>query len=180
MFFWYRAKKHGFWIEITSFHCCRLPFRSYKPLYVFWGRSGGAIIRVSGTAFALEVFLGRGWRLCGGEKYILVFMTSCSLSSGITLICPGSRTKKGARSVDGFRCCSSFSACWLIIQCWWATHWVLMSRSLSIFMKNESNRLNFSALYYGKNARHAYLGRAGLSYLWNPRRWDFIHAVWWL
>ena len=30
-----------------------------------------------------------------GEKYILVFMTSCSLSSGITLICPGSRTKKG-------------------------------------------------------------------------------------
>lgn len=31
----------------------------------------------------------------GGGKYILVFMTSCSLSSGITLICPGSRTKKG-------------------------------------------------------------------------------------
>ena len=61
----------------------------------FGGRPDGAIIRVSGTAFALEVVLGKGWRLCGGEKYILVFMTSCSLSFGITLICPGSRTKKG-------------------------------------------------------------------------------------
>ena len=52
-----------------------------------------------------------------------------------------------------------------------------MSRSLSIFMKNESNRLNFSALCYGENVRHAYLGMAGLSHLWNPRRLDFIHAV---
>ena len=32
----------------------------------FGGRPGGEIIRVSGTAFALEVVLGRGWRLCGG------------------------------------------------------------------------------------------------------------------
>lgn len=37
----------------------------------FGGRPGGAIIRVSGTAFALEVVLGKGWRLCvGGEVYL--------------------------------------------------------------------------------------------------------------
>ena len=43
----------------------------------------------------LRSALGGDGGFVGGEKYILVFMTSCSLSSGITLICPGSRTKKG-------------------------------------------------------------------------------------
>ena len=89
----------------------------------FGGRLGGEIIRVSGTSFALEVVLGKGWRLCGREKYILVFMTSCSLSSGITLICPGSRTKKG-------EVCGWISVLF-IIQCLLINHAVLMSGSFS-------------------------------------------------
>ena len=34
----------------------------------FGGRPGGEIIRVSGTAFDLEVGLGREWLLCGGHQ----------------------------------------------------------------------------------------------------------------
>lgn len=37
----------------------------------FGGCPGGEIIRVSGTVFALEVGLGRGWRLCGGGEVYL-------------------------------------------------------------------------------------------------------------
>ena len=180
MFFWYRAKNHGFWIEITSFHCCRLPFRSYKPLYVFWGMSGwwdNPCVRYSFCSW------GRPWEgmaaLWGGEVYLGLYdIVFPVVRHNIDM--PRFKNKKGARSVDGFRWCSSFSACWLIMQCWWAAHSVLMSRLLSIFMKNESNRLNLSVLCYGKNVRHAYLGRAGLPHLWNPRRLDFIHAVLWL
>ena len=77
----------------------------------FGGRPGGEIIRVSGTAFALEVVLGKGWRLCGGGEVYLGLYDIVFPVVRHNIDMPWFKNKKRARSVDGFRCCSSFSTC---------------------------------------------------------------------
>ena len=90
----------------------------------FGGRLGGEIIRVSGTSFALEVVLGKGWRLClGGEVYLGLYdIVFPVVRHNIDM--PRFKNKKRGEV------CGWISVLF-IIQCLLINHAVLMSDSFS-------------------------------------------------
>lgn len=90
----------------------------------FGGRPGGEIIRVSGTAFALEVVLGRGWQRCGGGEVYLGLYDIVFPVVRHNIDMPRFKNKKRGEV------CGWISVLF-IIQCLLINHAVLMSGSFS-------------------------------------------------